>query len=164
MTAAKSNIRRGTVADELVKALALYEKEPDAVLATEESLTKTLFGDVQYARVYIAETDDGVPAGMALYFYNYSTWKGKPGIYLEDLFVKPEYRGRGLGGALIAALAEELIAIDGGRLEWSVLKWNTPSIKFYESLGARAMVEWDIMRVDGDSLVELAKRSPGVRE
>lgn len=93
---------------------------------------------------------------MALYFYNYSTWRSKAGIYLEDLFVQPSERGRGYGKKLLVQLAKEVVAMDGGRLDWSVLKWNEPSIKFYESIGAQGMHEWVGMRVDGDALVKLA--------
>lgn len=94
---------------------------------------------------------------MALYFYNYSTWRAKPGIYLEDLFVQPSERGKGYGKRLLVELAKEVVAMDGGRLEWSVLKWNEPSIKFYESIGASAMSEWDTMRVTGPGLTKLAQ-------
>lgn len=94
---------------------------------------------------------------MALYFYNYSTWRAKPGIYLEDLFVQPSERGKGYGKRLLVELAKEVVAMDGGRLEWAVLKWNEPSIKFYESIGASAMNEWVGMRVTGDGLTKLAK-------
>jgi GNAT superfamily N-acetyltransferase len=93
---------------------------------------------------------------MALYFYNYSTWRAKPGIYLEDLFVRPEHRKKGYGKRLLVELAKEVVAMDGGRLEWSVLKWNEPSIKFYESIGANAMNDWVGMRVDGPGLDKLA--------
>jgi GNAT superfamily N-acetyltransferase len=96
---------------------------------------------------------------MALYFYNYSTWRGAPGIYLEDLFVKPDYRHRGYGKALIRALAKEVVDMNGGRLEWACLKWNEPSLKFYESLGAKQMNEWVGLRVDGDELLKLANSS-----
>jgi len=96
---------------------------------------------------------------MALYFYNYSTWRAKPGIYLEDLFVREKERGKGYGWRLLGELAKEVVAMDGGRLEWSVLTWNTPSIKFYERIGAKAMSGWQTMRVDGQALVELAKNA-----
>ncbi|KAI5779228.1 acyl-CoA N-acyltransferase [Geopyxis carbonaria] len=150
---------------ELIRELALYEKEPDAVLATEETLSATLGflpeGSHAYARVILAFTPEGMPAGMALYFNNYSTWRAKPGIYLEDLFVRPEFRGRGYGTALLARLAAQVKKINGARLEWSVLKWNEPSIKFYESIGAQNLGrEWQVMRVDGIGLDELANRGP----
>jgi len=151
----------------LIKELALYEKEPDSVLATEETLSKTLGFTAEapaYAKTLLIIDPEGNPAGMALYFYNYSTWRAKPGVYLEDLFVRPEYRGRGYGTALLAALAKEVMAVDGGRLEWSVLKWNEPSIKFYESIGAQNLgKEWQVMRVDGKTLDELAAKGPEVK-
>jgi len=96
---------------------------------------------------------------MALYFYNYSTWRAKPGIYLEDLFVREKFRGSGYGQRLLGELAKEVVDMDGGRLEWAVLKWNTPSIQFYERIGAKALTEWQTMRVDGEGLKELAKRA-----
>jgi len=97
-----------------------------------------------------------VTAGIALYFYNYSTWRARSGIYLEDLYVKQSERGKGYGTRLLVALAQEVVNMQGGRLEWSVLKWNTPSIKFYESIGAKMMNEWVGMRVDGEGLAKLA--------
>ncbi|KAI9839099.1 MAG: hypothetical protein M1837_002238 [Sclerophora amabilis] len=121
---------------ELIRALALYEHAPDSVLATEATLSSTLsfppFPSPGYARTLLIFTPapEAKPAGMALYFPNYSTWRAKPGIYLEDLFVKPEFRGRGYGGRLLAELAREVVDMDGGRLDWSVLTWNEPSIKF----------------------------------
>ncbi|KAK9357046.1 acyl-CoA N-acyltransferase [Lipomyces doorenjongii] len=165
----KTAIRRATIKDVpyilgFIKELAEYEHEPDKVLCTEEMLEKTIFGSVSYAKVLIAQTEEGIPAGFALYFYNYSTWNGKPGIYLEDLYVQPKYRGSSYGSALLYALAQELVDIDGGRLEWSVLKWNTPSIEFYKRLGAIPMEEWQTMRVDGAQIAEMAKRSPGILE
>lgn len=101
-------------------------------------------------------TPEGVTAGIALYFYNYSTWRARPGIYLEDLYVKQSERKKGYGKRLLVQLAKEVVAMKGGRLEWSVLKWNEPSIKFYEAVGARMMNEWVGMRVDGDALTRLA--------
>ncbi|KAL0637284.1 Peroxygenase 1 [Maublancomyces gigas] len=150
---------------EFITELAVYENEPDAVLATEELLLDTL-GFNENSKCY-AKTllifDGEKPAGMALYFNNYSTWRARPGIYLEDLFVRPEFRGRGFGTALLAALAQELIDTKGGRLEWSVLKWNTPSIKFYESIGAENMgKEWQVMRLADDTLTAMATRGPEV--
>lgn len=109
--------------------------------------------------ILIFSSSSARPAGMALYFTNYSTWRSAPGIYLEDLFVRPEFRGRGLGKALLSALARECVAIGGKRLEWSVLKWNEPSIQFYQSraVGAKRMEEWVGMRVEGDGLIELGE-------
>ncbi|KAH8155357.1 uncharacterized protein LAJ45_00367 [Morchella importuna] len=150
---------------EFINELAIYEKEPDAVLATVETLTDTLGfreGSKAYAKTFLIFEGEK-PAGMALYFNNYSTWRAKPGIYLEDLFVRPDFRGRGYGTALLAALAQEVIEINGARLEWSVLKWNTPSIKFYEGIGAENMgKEWQVMRLADDTLVAMAKSGPEV--
>lgn len=108
------------------------------------------------ARCLVLFTPEGTPAGIALYFYNYSTWRARPGIYLEDLFVSSSQRKKGYGRKLLAALAKQVVTMGGGRLEWSVLKWNEPSIKFYESIGATMMNEWVGMRVDGEGLVKLA--------
>ncbi|KAK4097876.1 acyl-CoA N-acyltransferase [Parathielavia hyrcaniae] len=108
------------------------------------------------ARCLVLTTPAGSPAGIALYFYNYSTWRARPGIYLEDLFVRQSERGKGYGKRLLVELAREVVAMRGGRLEWSVLKWNEPSIKFYESIGAKMMSEWVGMRVDGEGLGRLA--------
>jgi GNAT superfamily N-acetyltransferase len=141
----------------LIRALAAYEREPDAVETTEEDLHRWLFGEDPVASVLVAE--DGTPAGtvvgMALWFRTYSTWTGTPGIYLEDLFVQPDQRGSGLGRALLAELAR--IAVERGyrRVEWAVLDWNTPSIEFYESLGARPMEEWSTYRLTGQALADL---------
>ncbi|CAI4213105.1 unnamed protein product [Parascedosporium putredinis] len=151
------------------------EHESDSVLATEETLLNTiawappgtLGAGLRHSRDRVAFparpsrcilvfTPEGVAVGMALYFYNYSTWRAKPGIYLEDLYVKLSERKRGYGFMLLQHLAREVVAMDGGRLEWSVLKWNEPSIKFYESIGAKRMDDWVGMRVDGEALVKLA--------
>ncbi|MBM0126127.1 GNAT family N-acetyltransferase [Pimelobacter simplex] len=142
----------------LIRALADYEREADAVETTEEDLQRWLFGPDPVASVLVAE--DGGPqrrvVGMALWFRTYSTWTGTPGIYLEDLFVQPDQRGSGLGKALLARLAR--IAVERGyrRVEWAVLDWNTPSIEFYESLGARPMQEWSTYRLTGPALADLA--------
>jgi GNAT superfamily N-acetyltransferase len=164
---------------QLIQELADYEKEPNAVQATHETLLSTIAfaptglvspsnttpstGDAisssRPARCLLLFTPSGEPAGMALYFYNYSTWRAKPGIYLEDLFVREKFRGSGYGQRLLGELAKEVVDMDGGRLEWAVLKWNTPSIQFYERIGAKALTEWQTMRVDGEGLRELAKRS-----
>jgi GNAT superfamily N-acetyltransferase len=109
------------------------------------------------ARCLLLFTPEGEAAGMALYFYNYSTWRARPGIYLEDLFVRESMRGRGYGKRLLVELAKETVSMDGGRLDWVVLKWNEPSIKFYESIGARAMNEWVGMRVENEGLQRLSK-------
>jgi len=108
------------------------------------------------ARCLVLVTPEGTIAGIALYFYNYSTWRARAGIYLEDLYVKQTERKKGYGKLLLAELAKEVVAMEGGRLEWSVLKWNEPSIKFYESIGAKMMSEWVGMRVDGEGLTKLA--------
>lgn len=141
----------------LIRELAAYEREPDAVATTEEYLHTWLFGPDPVASVLVAEADDRV-VGIALWFRTYSTWTGVPGIYLEDLYVEPGQRGSGLGKALLAALAR--IAVDRGyqRVEWAVLDWNTPSIEFYEALGARPMQEWTTYRLTGDALGALADR------
>lgn len=136
-------------------ALADYEKLRDQVKATPEGIAGLLFGPRPYAEVLIAEAR-GEAVGFALYFHNFSTFEGKPGIYLEDLYVEPHARGLGAGKALFARLAEIVIERGCARLEWSVLDWNAPSIAFYEALGARAMDEWTIYRLDGAALGELA--------
>lgn len=139
----------------LVRELAAYEREPDAVAATEDDLRRWLFGDDPVAHVHVAETGGRV-VGMALWFRTYSTWTGQPGIHLEDLFVEPGQRGSGHGRALLAELAR--IAVERGyrRVEWAVLDWNAPSIAFYDALGATPMAEWETYRLTGQALVELA--------
>lgn len=138
-----------------IQALADYEKLPDEVETSAAMITDTLFGAAPKAFCLLCEID-GEAVGFAIYFYNYSTWKGKYGIYLEDLFVSPEHRGKGAGKALLVHIAGIAVANDCGRFEWSVLDWNTPSIDFYTSLGARVMDGWDIYRVDGEALQRLA--------
>jgi GNAT superfamily N-acetyltransferase len=140
---------------ELIRALADFEKLAGEVRFDEAVLGETLFGPRPYAEVLIGELD-GEPMGFALFFHNFSTFEGRPGIYLEDLFVRPEARGRGLGKALLAELARLAVARDCARLEWWVLDWNAPAIGFYRSLGARPMDEWTVMRVDGPALATLA--------
>lgn len=154
------SIRAATPGDlpliaELIRALAEYEKLAHEVRFDEAVLGEKLFGPRPYAEVLIGEVD-GAPMGFALFFHNFSTFEGRPGIYLEDLFVRPEARGVGLGKALLAALARLAVERDCARLEWSVLDWNAPSIGFYKSLGARAMDDWTVMRVDGSALASLA--------
>ena len=139
-----------------VQQLAIYEKLLHEVEATEEALRETLFGAKSYAEVVIAEVE-GQAAGFALFFHNYSTFLAKPGIYLEDLFVLEEYRGRGIGLALLKHLAQLCVARDCGRLEWSVLDWNEPAIDFYQSRGAKIMNEWLTNRLTGDALKKLAQ-------
>lgn len=139
-----------------IRELADYEKLVGEVVATEARLRDTLFGDRAHVEVLIADVD-GAPAGFALFFHNYSTFLARPGIYLEDLFVRPAYRGRGVGKALLQRLAALAVERDCGRLEWSVLDWNEPAIKFYQSLGAVPLDEWTCYRVTGAALVALAQ-------
>ena len=143
---------------DLIRALAEYEKLADEVRFDEAVLGEKLFGARPFAEVIIGEVD-GAPQGFALFFHNFSTFEGKPGVYLEDLFVRPEARGSGLGKALLARLAAIAVERDCARLEWSVLDWNAPAIGFYKKLGARLMDEWTVMRVDGAALVQLGARS-----
>jgi len=154
------NLRPATPADvpqilQFIRDLATYEREPDAVLATEADLLRDGFGETKRFHCIIAEIDS-TPAGFALYFYNYSTWRGHAGIYLEDIYVSPAHRGKGIGKALLAHLAR--IAVDQGcpRLEWDVLTWNTPAIRVYEAIGATTQTEWRIMRLSGEALTNLA--------
>jgi GNAT superfamily N-acetyltransferase len=137
-----------------IRELAEYEKLSDEVVATEDGLRESLFGERRYAEVLIAE-HDGVPAGFALYFHNFSTFLGKPGIYLEDLYVRPELRESGIGRQLLVKLAHLALQRGCGRLEWSVLDWNEPSIGFYRQLGAVAMDDWTVYRVSDDALRKL---------
>jgi len=136
-----------------IKELAEYEKLAHEVKATEEHLTKNLF-EKKYAEVIIGELDS-IPVGFALFFHNFSTFLGKPGIYLEDLYVKEEFRGRGYGKKLLSHLAKLTIDRDCGRLDWSVLDWNKPAIDFYLSIGAIQMDEWAVFRLTGDNLRNL---------
>lgn len=141
-----------------IQALADYEKLSHEVVANEDSLRATLFGDKPGAEVVIAHWENQ-PAGFALFFPNYSTFLGRPGIYLEDLFVFPDFRGRGLGKALLSHLAALVVERDGGRLDWSVLDWNQPSIDFYRSIGARPLDAWTQFRLQGEALEAMAKAS-----
>ena len=154
------NIRTATEADvplilEFIRALAVYEKLEDRVVATEELVRTSLFGQPRFAEVILAE-EDSVPAGFALFFHNFSTFLGRPGIYLEDLFVKPEFRGKGYGYALLARLARIGRERSCGRLEWAVLNWNTPAIDFYKKLGAVPMDDWTVFRLTGPEFEKLA--------
>jgi GNAT superfamily N-acetyltransferase len=141
---------------QLIRDLAEYEREPQAAVATAEDLRRDGWGSEPKFRCVIAEWE-GEPAGFALFFYNYSTWQGRPGIYLEDLFVRPQFRRKGIGKALLVHVAQIAVRENCGRYQWQVLDWNTPSIEFYKSLGAKVMSEWLTMRVEGEALEELAK-------
>lgn len=141
---------------EFIRELAEYEKLLDEVVATEEKLRDTLFGSESYAEVVIGEYEFE-PAGFALFFHNYSTFLAKPGIYLEDLFVRPAFRGKGFGKTLLRYLAKLAVERDCGRLEWAVLDWNDPAIKFYESLDARPLDDWTVFRLTGEPLEQLAE-------
>jgi GNAT superfamily N-acetyltransferase len=141
---------------QFIRDLAEYERLAHEVRFDEVVLGDRLFGPRPYAEVLIGEID-GVPQGFALFFHNFSTFEGKPGVYLEDLFVRPDARGSGLGKALLKGLAAIALERDCARLEWWVLDWNEPAIAFYKSLGARPMDEWTTFRVDGDALTALAK-------
>ena len=140
----------------LIRELAVYEKLEHAANATAEDLRRGLFGDPAFAHAILVEVADQV-VGFALYFFNFSTFRGAPGLYLEDLFVQPEHRGRGLGKALLARLAKIAVDRGCGRFEWSVLDWNAPSIGFYKALGAQAMDEWTMFRMEGEALSGLAQ-------
>jgi GNAT superfamily N-acetyltransferase len=146
-----------------IRALAIYEREPDAVSATEDDLLKHGFGPNPFYLCLIAELD-GQPAGFALYFFNYSTWEGRPGLYLEDLFVQPEFRGLGIGKALLERIAA--IAVENGcpRLQWEVLDGNTPAIDVYRAMGAEFLDAWRNVRVSGDALKRLAGATDQVAE
>jgi GNAT superfamily N-acetyltransferase len=154
------SIRVATIADVslimgFIRELADYERLLHEVEATDVDVRRDLFGENPRAFCDIAEAD-GRPVGFALWFYNYSTFRGRAGIYLEDLFVRPEARGLGAGKALLARLAQRCVDADLGRLEWAVLNWNAPSIAFYDSLGAAAMTDWTVRRLDGEALKRLA--------
>ncbi len=153
-------IRPATIADvpiilELIKALAAYERAPDEVTTGEEGLSEVLFGEKPVAEVLLALENERA-VGFAVFFYNFSTWLGRPGLYLEDLFVRPEDRGKGYGRALLVQLAK--IARDRrcGRMEWAVLDWNEPAINFYRKLGAKPMHEWTVFRLTGQEIASLA--------
>ena len=154
-------IRSAVAADvpviaDLIRGLARYEKLEHEVTMTEELLANNLFGQQRYAEALIAE-EGGAPVGFALFFHNFSTFLAKPGIYLEDLFVVPEQRGRGIGRALLKRLAKIAVERDCGRLEWAVLDWNRDAIGFYERLGARPNSEWTVYRLAGEALTSLGR-------
>ena len=157
---ARVRISRATERDvplivQLIRELAEYERAPNEAVATVEGMTEALFGEIPQAEVLIAHFDDK-PAGFALFFYNFSTWTGKRGIYLEDIFVRPEMRRHGVGAALFRELAS--IAVDRGcpRLEWAVLNWNELAINFYKKIGAAAKDDWTTFRLSGETLKDLA--------
>jgi GNAT superfamily N-acetyltransferase len=160
VTTERLRIERATERDvplilRLIKDLAEYERMSNEVIATEEGLRQTLFGARPAAEVVVGYAGDE-PAGFALFFHNYSTFLGKPGLYLEDLFVVPKFRGRGYGRALLVHLASLAVERGCGRFEWSVLDWNEPAIGFYKKLGAEPLDTWTIFRVTGDALHKLA--------
>ena len=140
---------------QLIRDLATYERAPDEVSATVEQLVAVLFGERPVAEVLLAFEGES-PVGFAVYFYNFSTWLGRPGLYLEDLFVKPEKRGKGYGRALLVELAKVARGRGCGRMEWAVLNWNEPAIKFYQALGAQPMNEWTVFRLTRDEIAKLA--------
>src|SRR3954466_9298714 len=153
-------IRAATEADipvilGLIRDLAEYERAPDAVVATEPGLRDVLFGEKRSAEVLLA-LEEGAPVGFAVYFFNFSTWLGRPGLYLEDLFVRPEMRGEGYGRALLESLAQIEKERGCGRMEWAVLDWNEPAIQFYCKLGAQPMDEWTVFRLTEDGIAALA--------
>ncbi len=141
-----------------IRKLAEYEKLADQAVATEELLREGLFGERKVAEVVLAYLG-GAPVGFALYFHNFSTFVGKPGIYLEDLFVEPEHRGKGVGKSLLTYVAKLAVERGCGRFEWAVLDWNTPSIDFYKSLGAKPLDDWTMFRLTGDTLQRVAAMS-----
>ncbi len=153
-------LRPATAADaglilRFIIELAVYEKEPDAVVTDQDGIAASLFGQGATARALIAELD-AEPVGYAVWFASYSTWLGRNGLYLEDLYVTPEMRGRGVGKAILRQLAALAVAQGCGRMEWSVLDWNAPAIAFYESVGARPQSEWAVFRLTGDALSTFA--------
>jgi len=159
------SIRSATPADvplilSLIRELAEYEREPDAVVATEGQLRDHLFGASPYAQCVMGEID-GVVQGFALYFHNFSTWRGRPGLYLEDLFVRPSARGVGLGRALFTHLARVAVERGCARMEWAVLDWNEPAMGFYRRMGAVALSEWTVWRLTDEALVRAANAGFG---
>jgi GNAT superfamily N-acetyltransferase len=154
-------IRRAFIEDvpvilELIRELATYERAPNEVAATEEQLVDVLFGERPAAEVLLA-FEGKSPVGFAVFFHNFSTWLGRPGLYLEDLFVKPEKRGKGYGRALLVDLAKIARDRGCGRMEWAVLDWNEPAIKFYRALGAKPMEEWTVFRMTRDGIARLTE-------
>ncbi len=159
------HIRKATPDDiplilDFIRELAEYERAPEQAVATAEDLRRDGFAGEPRFFVEIAEWD-GEPAGFALWFFNYSTWQGRPGLYLEDVFVRPRFRNKGIGKALLVHLARVAVEKGCGRYQWQVLDWNTPAIEFYESLGAKVMKEWLTMRVSGAAIQKLAEQGIG---
>ena len=157
-------IRAATSADvpiilSLIRELAEYERAPDAVVTTEAGLRDVLFGPQRSAEVLLALENEN-PVGFAVYFFNFSTWLGRPGIYLEDLFVRPPARGKGYGRALLKHLAQIAHERNCGRMEWAVLNWNEPAIEFYKKLGAEPLSEWTVFRLTSEGIEKLAASSP----
>src|SRR5205823_9334263 len=154
-------VRDATITDiaiilQLIRDLATYERAPNDVLATEEGLREVLFGPEPAAKVVIG-CENAMPVGFAVYFFNFSTWLGRSGLYLEDLFVKPEMRGRGYGRALLVHLAKIARDHNCGRMEWAVLTWNEPAIQFYNKLGAGSLDDWRVFRLTSDGIGRLAE-------
>ena len=157
-------IRAATIVDvpiilELIRALATYERAPNEVKATEDQLVDVLFGKKPAAEVLLAFEDDA-PIGFAVFFHNFSTWLGRPGLYLEDLFIKPEHRGKGYGRALLVHLGKIAHERGCGRMEWAVLNWNEPAVEFYKKLGAKPLDEWKIFRLNREGIARLAEAGP----
>jgi len=148
---------------ELIRELATYERAPNEVTATEEQLVEVLFGKRPAAEVLLAFEGKG-PVGFAVFFHNFSTWLGRRGLYLEDLFIKPEKRGKGYGRALLVDLAKIALDRGCGRMEWAVLNWNEPAIKFYRTLGAKPMDEWTVFRLTRDGIARLAQSESSLRK
>src|SRR6266576_1037952 len=148
---------------DLIRDLATYERAPNEVTATEEQLVDVLFGEKPVAEVLLA-FEGKSPVGFAVFFHNFSTWLGRPGLYLEDLFVKPDKRGKGYGRALLVDLAKVARDRGCGRMEWAVLDWNEPAIKFYRSLGAKPMEEWTVFRLTHDGIAKLAQSESIAKE
>jgi len=148
---------------QLIRDLATYERAPKEVTATEEQLVAVLFGEKPVAEVLLA-FEGKSPVGFAVFFHNFSTWLGRPGLYLEDLFVKPEKRGKGYGHALLVDLAKIARDRGCGRMEWAVLDWNEPAIKFYRSLAAKPMEEWTVFRLTRDGIAKLAQSESIAKE
>jgi GNAT superfamily N-acetyltransferase len=155
-----TKIRPATPADvpqilTFIRGLALYERAPNEVTATEDGLVRDGFGPQPFFHCLMAE-QDGEPAGFAFFFFNYSTWKGRPGVYLEDLYVEPRFRGLGIGKALLQRTAAFAVEKGCRRMQWQVLDWNTPAIEFYRTMGAEFLDEWRNVRIDGKALERLA--------